>query len=119
MPLIIVGEMPQAVACLDAISRSVTLRRMTSRDDDASSENSSVSSAVGGRGYASGREVDVSLDLQSATLEAMNGENTSRDLLLLVGQETQDIKLTLGAMFVSTDKETHAPQKYKFLFRSC
>ena len=54
MSLIILGEMPQAVACLDAISRSVTLRRMTPRGDDASSENSSVSSAVGGRGLRVG-----------------------------------------------------------------
>jgi hypothetical protein len=114
-----VGEMPQAVACLDAISRSVTTRRMRQRDDDASSDNSSASSSAAGRGYASGREVDVSLDFQSATLEAMKGENTTRQMLVLLGMETQDMKLALGAMFVSTDKQTHAPLKYKFLCRSC
>jgi len=120
LSLMNVGEMPQAVACLDAVSRSVTTRRMRQRDDDAFSDNSSASSsAAGGRGYASGREVDVSLDLQSATLEAMKGGNTSRELMVLIGQETQDLKLAVGAMFVSTDKQTHAPLKYKFLCRSC
>jgi len=96
---IFLGEVQQGVACLEAISRSVSVKRVSMRDDETSSQASSSSSATpsGGRG----REVDMSLDFQSATLQAMQGEAGTREMMMLLAQDTQDLMLTNHTMMVS------------------
>jgi hypothetical protein len=43
----------------------------------------------------------MSLEFQSATLQAMERESGSRELIMLLAQDTQDIMIANQAMFVS------------------
>ena len=90
--------MQQAVDSLEAIARAVTIRRGYLRDDETSSQTSSSSSTTA----ASRRsESHISLEFQSATLQAMERESGSRELIMLLAQDTQDIMIANQAMFVS------------------
>lgn len=88
--------MQQAVDSLEAISRAVTIRRGYLRDDETSSQTSSSSSTT-----AASRRSHISLEFQSATLQAMERESGSRELIMLLAQDTQDIMIANQAMFVS------------------
>ena len=88
--------MQQAVDSLEAISRAVTIRRNYLRDDETSSQTSSSSSTT-----AASRRSHMSLEFQSATLQAMERESGSRELMMLLAQDTQDIMIANQAMFVS------------------
>ena len=88
--------MQQAVDSLEAIARAVTIRRGYLRDDETSSQTSSSSSTT-----AACRRSHISLEFQSATLQAMERESGSRELIMLLAQDTQDIMIANQAMFVS------------------
>jgi hypothetical protein len=88
--------MQQAVDSLEAIARAVTIRRGYLRDDETSSQTSSSSSTT-----AASRRSHISLEFQSATLQAMERESGSRELIMLLAQDTQDIMIANQAMFVS------------------
>ena len=88
--------MQQAVNSLEAISRAVTIRRGYVRNDETSSQTSSSSSTT-----AASRRSHISLEFQSATLQAMERESGSRELIMLLAQDTQDIMIANQAMFVS------------------
>ena len=88
--------MQQAVDSLEAIARAVAIRRGYLRDDETSSQTSSSSSTT-----AASRRSHMSLEFQSATLQAMERESGSRELIMLLAQDTQDIMIANQAMFVS------------------
>lgn len=90
--------MDQALPALDAIMRAVTRWRPAEDDDDedGASAASASSSASGGR-----RGRTLELNFQSETLKAMGNETTAKNLLLLLGQDSQDMKLAIRALTVS------------------
>ena len=90
--------MQQAVDSLEAISRAVTIRRGYVRGDETSSQTPSSSSTTAA---SRGRETHISLEFQSATLQAMERESGYRELIMLLAQDTQDIMIANQAMFVS------------------
>jgi len=89
--------MVQAVKALDALFRAVTKRSGGSFDEELSSSSSSTSSVSSAS--RRGRE-SLELDFHGGTLNAMEDVTQVRDMVLLLAQDNQDLKITLNALQV-------------------
>ena len=94
----------EALRALEAVIKTVT-KRTTSVEDELASDASSSSSGISRRG----REPEFECDFHSGTLAAMETETDLRNMMLLMAQDSQDLKIALGCVGVSIELNTSVP----------